>query len=237
MIATTPIVFSSHFAAASAAPRCSRPGTIGTYRGSTSQYRQNFSQHTWTLEPITRFGRAARAWQRPCGGPASATAGPSRRACRPRSTRWSSSRPIVRPRWAFHRLPRMFTQRLSSSAVCGYSSLSIMFLGAHSAISSSASGSIHVVTNVARFSLALPSRISSSRTTCSAVRGSMLCSGSRYRGMSQALLAEVDGIDLEFGVRGVLVDLLVQCHGTSLTGNRSPLPARPTGDDRGERDA
>ena len=86
---------------------------------------------------------------------------------------------------AFHRLPRMFTQRLSSSAVCGYSSLSIMFLGEHSAISCSASGSIHVVTNVARLSLALPSRISSSRTTCSAVRGGTPCSGSRYRGMSQ----------------------------------------------------
>ena len=86
---------------------------------------------------------------------------------------------------AFHRLPRMFTQRFSSSAVCGYSSLSIMFLGEHSAISCSASGSIHVVTNVARFSLALPSRISSSRTTCSAVRGSTPCSGSRYRGISQ----------------------------------------------------
>ena len=79
----------------------------------------------------------------------------------------------------------MFTQRRSSSAVCGYSSLSIMFLAAHSAISSSASGSIHVVTNVARLSRALPSRMSSSRTTCSAVRGSTPCSGSLYRGMSQ----------------------------------------------------
>ena len=49
------------------------------------------------------------------------------------------------------------TQRFSSSAVCGYSSLSIMFLDAHSAISFSASGSIHVVTNVARFSRATPS--------------------------------------------------------------------------------
>ena len=56
----------------------------------------------------------------------------------------------------------MFTQRRSSSAVCGYSSLSIMFLSTHSAISSSACGSIHVVTNVARFSRALPSSISSS---------------------------------------------------------------------------
>ena len=56
----------------------------------------------------------------------------------------------------------MFTQRISSSAVCGYSSLSIMFLSRHSAISSSACGSIQVVTNVARFRRALPSSISSS---------------------------------------------------------------------------
>ena len=39
----------------------------------------------------------------------------------------------------------MLTQRRSSSAVCGYSSLSIMFLSADSAIRMSASGSIHVV--------------------------------------------------------------------------------------------
>ena len=78
----------------------------------------------------------------------------------------------------------MFTQRRSSSAVCGYSSLSIMFLAAQSVISSSASGSIQVVTNVARLSLALPSRISSSLTTCSAVRGSTPCSASWYRGMT-----------------------------------------------------
>src|SRR5215212_4059365 len=35
----------------------------------------------------------------------------------------------------FHRWLNMLTQRLSSSAVCGYSSLSIMFLSKHSAIS------------------------------------------------------------------------------------------------------
>jgi len=56
----------------------------------------------------------------------------------------------------------MSTQRISSAAVCGYSSLSIMFLSRHSAISRSACGSIHVVTNVATFSRALPSSISSS---------------------------------------------------------------------------
>ncbi len=58
----------------------------------------------------------------------------------------------------------MFTQRRSSSAVCGYSSLSIMFLSAHSAISTRACGSIQVVTKVARFSRAFPSSISSSCT-------------------------------------------------------------------------
>ncbi len=59
----------------------------------------------------------------------------------------------------------MFTQRRSSSAVCGYSSLSIMFLSRHSSISTRAWGSIHVVTNVARFSRALPSSSSSSWTS------------------------------------------------------------------------
>ncbi len=61
------------------------------------------------------------------------------------------------PLGAFHKAASMFTQRTSSSAVCGYSSLSIMFLSRHSAISRSASGSIHVVTNVARLSRAFPS--------------------------------------------------------------------------------
>ncbi len=82
---------------------------------------------------------------------------------------------------ACHRWARMLTQRRSSSAVSGYSSLSIMFLLRDSAISNSACGSIHVVTNVARLSRAFPSRISSSRTTCRAVSGSMPCSGSRSR--------------------------------------------------------
>ena len=63
---------------------------------------------------------------------------------------------------ALNRWATMFTQRRSISAVCGYSSLSIMFLSNASAISRSASGSIHVVTNVARFSRELPSSSSSS---------------------------------------------------------------------------
>ncbi len=66
---------------------------------------------------------------------------------------------------ACHRSASMATQRRSSSAVCGYSSLSIMFLSTHSAISARACGSIQVVTNVARFSRALPSSSSSSWTS------------------------------------------------------------------------
>ena len=66
------------------------------------------------------------------------------------------------PSGARHTSASMFTQRDSSSAVTGYSSLSIMFLSEHSASSRAASGSIHVVTNVARFRRALPSSISSS---------------------------------------------------------------------------
>ena len=57
--------------------------------------------------------------------------------------------------------PIMFTQRRSNSAVCGYSSLSIMFLSAVSAISARPSGGIQVVTNVARLRRALPSSSSS----------------------------------------------------------------------------
>ena len=63
---------------------------------------------------------------------------------------------------ACHRSARMATQRRSISAVCGYSSLSIMFLSALSFIRVSACGSIQVVTNVARLSRALPSSSSSS---------------------------------------------------------------------------
>ena len=60
----------------------------------------------------------------------------------------------------------MFTHRDSISAVCGYSSLSIMFLSAVSAISLAAVEGIQVVTNVARFSRACPSS-SSSLVICS----------------------------------------------------------------------
>ena len=111
--------------------------------------------------PMTRFGLSA-------GSPAAA-----RRCCQ---RRFSASPPSIAASLdpvveqpaaspasgACQSRLRMFTQRISSSAVCGYSSLSIMFLSRHSAISLSAWGSIQVVTKVARFMRALPSSISSS---------------------------------------------------------------------------
>ena len=60
-----------------------------------------------------------------------------------------------------HRRASMFTQCSSIAAVCGYSSLSIMFLSAVLAISTPAGAGIQVVTNVARLSLARPSSSSS----------------------------------------------------------------------------
>lgn len=63
---------------------------------------------------------------------------------------------------AWNRSATMHTQRCSMAAVAGYSSLSIMFLSNVSAINRPASGSIQVVTKVARFSRELPSSISSS---------------------------------------------------------------------------
>ena len=51
----------------------------------------------------------------------------------------------------FHRSASMWTQRPSISAVCGYSSLSIMFLSMHSSMSLWTSGSAQVWQNVARF--------------------------------------------------------------------------------------
>src|SRR5215213_9518364 len=82
----------------------------------------------------------------------------------------------------FHRRLSMLTQRISSSAVWGYSSLSIMFLSKASAISFSASGSIHVVTNVARLRRALPSSMSSSWTIWYAMSGAIGPSGRRCLG-------------------------------------------------------
>src|SRR5215211_6310399 len=82
----------------------------------------------------------------------------------------------------FQRRLSMLTQRISSSAVWGYSSLSIMFLSKVSAISLSACASMCVVTKVARFRRALPSSMSSSWMFSDAISGLMGPSGSRCLG-------------------------------------------------------
>ncbi len=67
--------------------------------------------------------------------------------------------------WAFQRSAIMWVARRSISAVCGYSSRSIMFLLTASSMSLMTSGSSQVWQNVARFWRALPSSISSSAIT------------------------------------------------------------------------
>lgn len=162
-IATTPMVFSSQSPAAEAASRWKRSPSIGTMRASTSQKLQNFSQQTCTLAPMTRLGRA-----RP--GYLSLLRCIQRRLSAMPASMQASLDPVVEQptasdgTGACHRSASIATHRFSSSAVRGYSSLSIMFLSRHSAISTPACGSIQVVTNVARFSRELPSSISSSCT-------------------------------------------------------------------------
>ncbi|MGY3057333.1 hypothetical protein ACVWZD_001578 [Streptomyces sp. TE3672] len=90
---------------------------------------------------------------------------------------------------AFQRSASIATQRRSSSAVRGYSSLSIMFLSRHSPISTPAWGSIQVVTKVARLSRELPSSISSSWTRPYAVDGGIGPSGNRCRGGADSMPA------------------------------------------------
>ena len=85
----------------------------------------------------------------------------------------------------------MCTHRRSSSAVCGYSSLSIMFLSIDRSISRCTSGSSHVWQNVARFCREFPSSISSSATTANASSERHSSSGNRYFGaaFARSLLA------------------------------------------------
>ena len=132
--------------------------------------------------PVTMFGRSA-------GWPAA-----SRRCCQRRLSASppsiaASLDPVVEQpvaasaSGACQSRLSMCTQRDSISAVCGYSSLSIMFLSRHSAISRSACGSIQVVTNVATLSRALPSSISSSWMISYATSRGSSPSGSSCRGI------------------------------------------------------
>ena len=81
----------------------------------------------------------------------------------------------------------MCTQRRSISAVCGYSSLSIMFLSIARSISRWTAGSSHVWQNVARFWRELPSSMSSSATTAKASSDRHSSVGKRYLGAAFAM--------------------------------------------------
>ena len=76
----------------------------------------------------------------------------------------------------------MRMQRCSISAVCGYSAWSMKLRCRFSAITRWASGSIHVVTNVARLRIGIPSRTSSSPTSRIASTEVIPCSGSLWSG-------------------------------------------------------
>ncbi len=91
--------------------------------------------------------------------------------------------PVGSPGSAWKRPETMETQRRSIAAVAGYSSLSIMFLSNASAIRISASGSIHVVTKVARLRRELPSRSSSSWISRYVLAGSVASSGRESGGL------------------------------------------------------
>ena len=89
---------------------------------------------------------------------------------------------------ACHRSARMRQQCSSTAAVDGYSSLSIMFLSNVSAYSRSAESSIHVVTKVARFRRAFPSRRASSCTMRYAASADSGSAPSRLRASARSAI-------------------------------------------------
>src|ERR1700733_1725704 len=153
-----------------------------------SQYRANLCHTTWT-GPHTMFG-----WS--VGLPSACRFARHRHlAAMPASMQASedpiADAPTVLAAWgACHRSASMWTQRRSTSAVCGYSSLSIMFLLTDSAIRARSSGSAHVWQKVARFWRALPSSISSSDTTWNASLACVWSLGNRYLGTGLMLRSE-----------------------------------------------
>jgi hypothetical protein len=148
--------------------------------------------------PVTRFGRSV-------GLPAALRRARQRHSNAMPPSIAASLDPVVdvpvawASRCACQSSARMFTQRISRSAVCGYSSLSTMFLSKVSAMSAPASGSIHVVTKVARFSRALPSRTSSLRTSWAVTAGGIGPSGRRRRGMTPGVCgSDTSGSSVSF---------------------------------------
>ena len=128
-----------------------------------SQYRANLC-HTTCTGPHTIFGASVLL-------PAARRLARHRHLAASPASMHASDDPIAEAptvfaaSGAFHRSAIMCTHRRSISAVCGYSSRSIMFLLTDSAISARTSGSSHVWQNVARFCRAFPSSISSSATS------------------------------------------------------------------------
>ncbi len=89
--------------------------------------------------------------------------------------------PVVSP-GALNRLAIMRMQRCSISAVCGYSAWSMKLRWRFAAMIWRASGSIHVVTKVARLRIGSPSSSSSSPIRRIASIARMPCSGSSWSG-------------------------------------------------------
>ena len=89
--------------------------------------------------------------------------------------------PVVSP-GAWKRSASMRMQRCSISAVCGYSAWSMKLRCRFSAMIRCASGSIHVVTNVARLRIGMPSSTRSSPISRIASTDRMPCLGSWLSG-------------------------------------------------------
>ena len=199
---------------------------MGISRISMSQYLANLC-HTTCTGPHTMLGLSV-------GLPAGLALGPpaplgrhARRACRPPTSRWPSTRRRSPPSGAFHRSASIWTQRRSISAVWGYSSLSIMFLLMERSISWWTSASSHVWQKVARFWRALPSSSSSSEIAWKASGGRISSSGNWCDGRhGQQVPVGVDrvGVSLPRGLP------LVQRHRGPPVGSvqRCDPPYRPT---------
>ena len=150
-----------------------------------SQYLANLCHTTWT-GPQTMLGRSV-------GLPAAAWRALHRHLAAIPPSMHASDDPIAdaptvfADSGAFQRSASMCTQRRSSSAVCGYSSLSIMFLSIARSIRRCTAGSSHVWQNVARFWRELPSSINSSATTAKASSACHSSVGNRYLGAALAM--------------------------------------------------
>ncbi len=153
---------------------------MGISRISMSQYLANLCQTTWT-GPHTMLGESV-------GFPAAwrlarqrhlAAIPPSMQASDDPMAEHPTASPVA---GAFHRSARMWTQRRSSSAVWGYSSLSMRFLSIQRSINWWISVSSHVWQNVARFWRALPSRSNSSAIAWYASAGRISSEGQSFHG-------------------------------------------------------